>query len=114
MYPDLIEIGGLRIASFGVFMALAFFTDGVVIARELRRKNENPDTAWNLVGWAVLGGVHGELPFKRRLAVQTTRGNGFANGNSPGRLPEGLGHPLSLQACRRITLGAREPRCSSF
>jgi hypothetical protein len=30
--------------------------------------------------------VHGELPFKRRLAVQTIRGNGFANGNSQGRL----------------------------
>ena len=58
--------------------------------------------------------VHGELAFKRRLAVQTIRGNGFANGNSQGRLAEVLGRPLSLRACRRITLGAREPRCSSF
>ena len=28
--------------------------------------------------------VHGELPLTRRLAVQTIRGNGFANGNSQG------------------------------
>jgi len=58
--------------------------------------------------------VHGELPFKPRLAVQTTRGNGFANDNSGGRLPEVLGRPLSPQACRRLSLGAREPYCSSL
>ena len=58
--------------------------------------------------------VHGELPLKRRLAVQTTSGNGFANGNSQGKLPEELGRLLSPRACRRITLGAHEPRCSSF
>jgi hypothetical protein len=27
---------------------------------------------------------------------------------------EVLGRPLSLRACRRIALGVREPRCSSF
>jgi len=58
--------------------------------------------------------VRGEFAFKRQLAAQTTRGNGFANGNSQGRLPEVLGRLLSPRACRRITLGAREPRCSSF
>ena len=57
--------------------------------------------------------VHGELAFKRRWAVQTTRGNGFANGNFPGRLHEGLGRPLSLRACRRIALDACAPHCSS-
>ena len=31
--------------------------------------------------------VHGELPFRLPLAVQTIRGNGSANGNSQGRLP---------------------------
>jgi hypothetical protein len=41
-----------------------------------------------------LAPVHGELPFKRRLAVQTARGNGFANGNSQGRLAEVLAPPL--------------------
>jgi succinoglycan biosynthesis transport protein ExoP len=58
--------------------------------------------------------VHGELPFKRRLAVQTTRGNGFANGISQSRLPQVLGRPLSLRARRRIALGAREPHCNSL
>ena len=58
--------------------------------------------------------VHGELPFKRRLAVQTTCNNGFANGNSQGRLAEVLGRPLSPRVCRPIALDAREPRYSSF
>jgi len=48
------------------------------------------------------------------LAVQTTRGNGFANGNSQGWLPEVLGRPLFHRGCRRINPGARAPRCSSF
>lgn len=59
MYPDLCQIGGLRIASFGVFMSLAFLTGGVLLARELRRKGENAETAWSLVGWAMLGGIAG-------------------------------------------------------
>jgi phosphatidylglycerol:prolipoprotein diacylglycerol transferase len=59
MYPDLIEIGGLRIAWFGVLMALAFLTGGLVLASELRRKGENPERASSLVGWAILGGIAG-------------------------------------------------------
>lgn len=59
MYPDVFEIGGLRIASFGVLMALAFLSGGLVLAHELCRKGQNPDTAWTLVGWAVLGGLAG-------------------------------------------------------
>ena len=59
-------------------------------------------------------GVHGELPFKQRLAVQTTRGSGFASGNSQGWRVEGLGRPLSPRACRRIALGGHAPRCRTF
>jgi hypothetical protein len=58
--------------------------------------------------------VHGELAFKRRLADQTIRDNGFANGNSQGRLAEVLRRPLSPRVCRPIALDAREPRYSSF
>jgi hypothetical protein len=39
-----------------------------------------------------------ELAFKRRLAVQTTRGNGFAKGNSQGWLAAVSGRPLSPRA----------------
>jgi hypothetical protein len=50
------------------------------------------------------------LPFTRRLAVQTIRGHGFANGNFQCRLAEVLGRPHSPRVCHRIALGAREPR----
>jgi len=60
------------------------------------------------------GRVHGELPFKQRLAVQTIRGSGFASGNSQGCRVEGLGRPLSPRACRRIALGVHAPRCRTF
>jgi hypothetical protein len=58
--------------------------------------------------------VHGELPFRQQLAVQTIRGNGFPNGNSEGWLAEVLSRPLSPRACRRIALGVPAPRCRTF
>ncbi len=73
-----------------------------------------PYTAdWKAISRLYTVPVPGELALKRRWAVQTTRGNGYANGNFPGRLHEGSGRPLSLRACGPITLGVREPRCSS-
>jgi ABC-type multidrug transport system fused ATPase/permease subunit len=67
-----------------------------------------------LLAVSFLQAVHGELPFKQRLAVQTIRGSGFASGNSQGWRVEGLGRPLSPRACRRIALGVRAPRCRTF
>ena len=40
-------------------MALAFLTGAILFAQELRRKGENPETAWSLVGWAMRGGLAG-------------------------------------------------------
>jgi phosphatidylglycerol:prolipoprotein diacylglycerol transferase len=59
MYPVLFEIGGLTITSFGVFMALAFLTAGLIGSAELRRKGEDPEIAWDLVMYAAVGGILG-------------------------------------------------------
>jgi phosphatidylglycerol:prolipoprotein diacylglycerol transferase len=59
MYPVLFQIGGLTITSFGVMMALAFLTGGTVLSRELRRKGENPELAWDIVLYAAIGGILG-------------------------------------------------------
>jgi phosphatidylglycerol:prolipoprotein diacylglycerol transferase len=59
MYPVLFHIGSLTITSFGVMMALAFLSAGWVLAAELRRKGENPETAWDVVWYAALGGILG-------------------------------------------------------
>ena len=58
--------------------------------------------------------VHGEILIRQQSEGETSHGNDFAIGNSQGRLPAVLDHPLSLRVYRRITLGARESRCSSF
>ncbi len=38
---------------------MAFLVGAGVLSRELQRKGESPDTAWRLMGWAMLGGVAG-------------------------------------------------------
>src|ERR1035438_4342008 len=58
--------------------------------------------------------VHGELPFKQRLAVQTIRDSGFASGNSQGWRVEELGRPLSPRVCLRIALGVNAPTCRTL
>ncbi len=66
MYPVFFELpdwipllGGQPITSFGVFMLLAFLTAGYVMRAELKRADEDPDKAWDLVFMAVIGGIVG-------------------------------------------------------
>jgi phosphatidylglycerol:prolipoprotein diacylglycerol transferase len=59
MFPVILRVGSFQLTSFGVMMALAFLVAGVVFARELGRKGENPERAWDLVMFAALGGVLG-------------------------------------------------------
>ena len=49
MCPYLIEIGPLRIASFGTMVALAFLTGFYVLKKELERKGLDPELASSLV-----------------------------------------------------------------
>jgi phosphatidylglycerol:prolipoprotein diacylglycerol transferase len=59
MYPVLFKVGGLVVTSFGLMMALAFLTGGWILSRELRRKHEDPEVAWDLVMYAAVGGILG-------------------------------------------------------
>lgn len=59
MYPVLFEIGGLTITSFGLMMALSFFAGGWVLAAELRRMDQDPEIAWDMVMLAAVGGILG-------------------------------------------------------
>jgi hypothetical protein len=58
--------------------------------------------------------VHGEFAFKRQLAVQTTRGNGFGKHAAQVWPAAGLGGRLSPQVCRRPALGAPADRYNTF
>ncbi len=59
MFPILFEIGGFKVTSFGLMMALAFLAASWVTARELKRAGHNPEHAWDLAGWAAIGGILG-------------------------------------------------------
>lgn len=72
MYPILFELGGLTVTSFGVFMALSFFTAGWVLSRELARKRQDPDLAWDLVMYAAIGGILGAKLYYMLLHLDET------------------------------------------
>lgn len=59
MYPELFHIGSVTIHSFGVMMALAFVTAGVVTAWQFRRKGLDPELTYSLLIAAIVGGVVG-------------------------------------------------------
>ncbi|MGW8266120.1 MAG: prolipoprotein diacylglyceryl transferase [Longimicrobiales bacterium] len=66
MFPTLFRLpdwfplfGGEPITSFGVMLALAFLSAGLILRSEMRRKGLDPDASWDLVLAAVLGGILG-------------------------------------------------------
>lgn len=59
MLPVLFEIGGFKVTSFGVMIALSFLAAGWLLARELKRQGQDPEAAWDLAGWAAICGILG-------------------------------------------------------
>jgi len=59
MYPELVDIGPVTIHSFGLMMALAFVTAGVVTGWQLGRRGVDPDITYSLLIAAIIGGVVG-------------------------------------------------------
>jgi phosphatidylglycerol---prolipoprotein diacylglyceryl transferase len=59
MYPELFSIGPLTIHSFGVMMALAFVTAGVVVSWRVRRQGIDPQITYSMVIAAIVGGLLG-------------------------------------------------------
>lgn len=59
MFPVLFRIGGFTVTSFGVMIALSFVVAGWILARELGRKGQDPEHAWDLAGYAAIFGILG-------------------------------------------------------
>jgi len=59
MLPVLFEIGGFKVTSFGVMIALSFLAAGWLLARGLQRQGQDPEAAWDLAGWAAICGILG-------------------------------------------------------
>lgn len=59
MYPNLIEIGGVTITTFGVMMFLSFISAAWLLAKQLERRNMDPEFAWDVLFWVAIGGILG-------------------------------------------------------
>lgn len=66
MYPNLFHLpewfpilGGSPITSFGAMMLLAFLVGGYVLKAGMVRRGQTADQAWDLLFWAVIGGIVG-------------------------------------------------------
>jgi phosphatidylglycerol:prolipoprotein diacylglycerol transferase len=78
MYPVLFRIGSFELTSFGVLMALAFLSAGWILARELKRKGDDPETAWDIVWYAAIGGIVGAKIYYMLLNWGDTVANPWA------------------------------------
>lgn len=59
MYPELFHIGGFTINSFGVMIALAFISAGVVAHWQFKKRGVKPDFIYPLLIAAIVGGLLG-------------------------------------------------------
>jgi phosphatidylglycerol:prolipoprotein diacylglycerol transferase len=68
MYPELFRIGDFSVSSFGLMLAIAFLVGSRISAVRMREQGVDPDLAWNLLAWVMLGGILGS---KLYFAVDT-------------------------------------------
>lgn len=59
MYPELFHIGGFTLNSYGVMMALAFITAGVIAHWQFKKRGVDPDFVFALLIASIVGGLLG-------------------------------------------------------
>ena len=59
MYPYLLEIGPLTIASFGTMVAIGFLTAMLILKKDFSRKGIDPEVGSSLITAAMVGGLVG-------------------------------------------------------
>lgn len=59
MYPVLIKFGPISIPSYGFMLAIAFIVGITLFSRDLKRRNMDPNIAYDLGIAAIIGGVVG-------------------------------------------------------
>ncbi len=59
-FPEWLPLlGGVPLTSFGVMMFASFLVGGVILRRELERMEAGGEEAWDLIFYAVVGGIAG-------------------------------------------------------
>ena len=59
MYPILFRIGEFEVTTFGPMIFLSFISASWILSMQLRRRNLNPEFAWDVLAWAAIGGMAG-------------------------------------------------------
>ena len=59
MYPTLFEVGPFTVHSFGVMMALAFVSAGLMTGWGMKRRGLDPELTYSMLIAAIVGGVVG-------------------------------------------------------
>jgi len=79
VHPTLLELGPIRISSFGFFLLSAFAAGILVLVREAREEGVAPGQAWDLALASLIGGIRGA-----RVGYVVVHWSAFAG--DPGRL----------------------------
>jgi phosphatidylglycerol:prolipoprotein diacylglycerol transferase len=59
MYPELFSIGNFTVSTFGLMMAIAFLTGAYICAYRLGEEGLDPEAAWTILIYVMIGGVFG-------------------------------------------------------
>ena len=59
MMPYILEIGPLRVPSYGFMLMIAFMTNYFLLTRETKKLGKDPEIAGDLIFWAAIGGIGG-------------------------------------------------------
>jgi phosphatidylglycerol:prolipoprotein diacylglycerol transferase len=74
MYPELFSIGSFTVSTFGLMLAIAFLVGSWITAIRMEEEGLDPELAWNLLVWVMLGGIAGsKLYFAADTALRTGR-----------------------------------------
>ena len=63
MHPILLRVGPITIYSFGLAIALAFLAAMLVVRAEVKRRGFKADLSYDIVLWALVGGILGSRLF---------------------------------------------------
>lgn len=74
MYPELFSIGSFTVSTFGLMLAIAFLVGSWITAIRMEEEGLDPELAWNLLVWVMLGGIMGsKLYFAIDTSLRTGR-----------------------------------------
>ena len=59
MYPVLLEIGPIKIYSYGFMLVLAFYTCYYLLYSEMKRLKYDTEIASDIIFWGAVGGIVG-------------------------------------------------------